>query len=174
MKILADRHKKTVAQVTWLHMLRFMGPWGRWVFVKHPVVPGVVCEAYPDLKCKDEMVLACFGYNYYSSWWLQNKWKAPICQSGCQEIICLARSLIHWYCSAKKQKRRILIMFLLLLLILIIIINNIVITGDKLFYLFWDIYVYVWNLLVAYCALSRWLWTGAFARAQCPFLARER
>jgi hypothetical protein len=34
-------------------------------------------------------------------------------------------------------------MFLLLLILIIIIINNIVITGDKLFYLFWDIYVYV-------------------------------
>ena len=44
MKILADRHKKTVAQVT---CPASCVSCGRWVFVKHPVIPGVVGEAYP-------------------------------------------------------------------------------------------------------------------------------
>ena len=135
--------------------------------VKHSVVPELLVKHIPSEVQRQD------GF-------------APICRSGYQEIGCQAMLLIHWYwwyCSAKKPKKR-------NSNILITthhphhqqqhhqqnhqkkIDINIVVTGDQLFYLFWGIYV--WNLLVVYCAPTRWLWTGAFARAQCPFLARER
>ena len=132
-----------------------------------------------------------------SCWWSISRSKckhvnfAPICQSGYQEVNFQTMLLIPWYwwyCSAKQPKKR---KSNILITITIIIINNnsnnntdintniniiknVAIAGDYFYSIFLWKGIYVWNRLVACCVPARWHWIGAFARAQCPFLARER